>query len=180
MKFVTALAYAPIVISTDYIDACLEANELLDPMEFRLQDKENEQKLGVSLKLSRERAQKNHGQLLQGRIIYCLENIRGGVDTFKTIVEANGGECRTWRGRKGTTVPSGRADSEASTDIDANNEVYLLSNDDDRKENKSLWTRFKEMAEGSRKVPRIVTADWILETAMSQLLLPTKQYELAA
>jgi hypothetical protein len=168
------------VISTDYIDACLEANEQLDPKEFRLQDKENEQKLGVSLKLSRERAQKNQGQLLQGRIIYCLENIRGGFDTFKAIVGANGGECRTWRGRKGTTVPSGRADSEASTDTDANNEVYLLSNDDDRKENKSLWTRFKEMAEGSRKVPRIVTADWLLETAMSQLLLPTKQYELAA
>ncbi|KAK5190731.1 regulator of Ty1 Transposition [Exophiala xenobiotica] len=180
MKFVTALAYAPMVISTDYIDACLEANEQLDPKEFRLQDKENEQKLGVSLKLSRERAQKNQGQLLQGRIIYCLENIRGGFDTFKAIVGANGGECRTWRGRKGTTVPSGRADSEASTDTDANNEVYLLSNDDDRKENKSLWTRFKEMAEGSRKVPRIVTADWLLETAMSQLLLPTKQYELAA
>jgi len=178
MKFVTALAYGPMVLSTSYIDACLEANELLDPERFRLNDKENEKKLGVSLRLSRERAQKNHNQLLQGRTIYCMEDIRGGFDTFKTIVDANGGECRLWRGRKGTVVPSRRADSEASTDIDANGDVYLLSNDNDRKENKSLWSRFKEMVEGSRRVPRIVTADWLLETAMSQKLLPTQPYEL--
>lgn len=178
MKFVTALAYAPMVLSTSYIEACLEANELLDPGRFRLTDKESEKKLGVSLKLSRERAQKNRNQLLQGRTIYCMEDIRGGFDTFKTIVDANGGDCRLWRGRKGTTVPSKRADSEASTDIDATNDVYLLSNDTDRKETTPLWTRFKEMAEGSRKIPRIVSADWLLETAMSQKLLPTQQYEL--
>ncbi|KIX04651.1 uncharacterized protein Z518_05521 [Rhinocladiella mackenziei CBS 650.93] len=175
-KFVTALAYAPLVISTNFIDACLDEDELLDPEDFKLEDKKNEEKLGFSLKLSRERAQKNHNQLLQGRSVYCMENIHGGFDTFRVIVEANGGRCMPWRNRKGTIVPSSRADGEVGTDIDINNDVYLLS--DDRKENRSLWVRFKEMVEGSRKQPRIVAADWLLETAMSQQLLPTKQYEL--
>ncbi|KIV79382.1 hypothetical protein PV11_06945 [Exophiala sideris] len=178
MKFVTALAYAPLVISTDFIDACLEADELLDPEEFILEDKENEKKLGFSLQLSRDRAKSNGNQLLQGRWIYCMENIRGGFETFKTIVEANGGRCMLWRGRKGTTVPSGRADSEG-VDADANIEVYLLSSEEDRQQQKSLWNRFKEMAEGSRKSPRIVAADWLLESAMSQQVLPIKRYELA-
>jgi len=176
-KFVTALAYAPMVVTTDFIDACLEADELLDPEDFTLEDKENEKKLGISLKASRERAKKNHNRLLQGRSIYCIENIHGGFDNFKSIVEANGGRCMLWRNRKTTTMPSNRADSEASTDDDAENDVYLLS--DERKDNKlvPLWSRFKEMAEQSRKVPRIVAADWLLETAMCQKLLPAKQYE---
>lgn len=163
------------VISTDFIDACLKADELVDPEKYKLHDKQAEKKLGFSLHESRERAKNNKNQLLQGRCIYCMEDIKGGFDTFKGIVEANGGRCMLWRNRKGTTVPSGRAESEASTDVDANHEVYLLT--DEGKGNKTLWNRFRDMAEGSRKVPRIVTADWLLEIAMSQQLLSTKGYE---
>ncbi len=176
VKFVTALAYAPLVISTDFIDACLEEDDLVDPEDYVLKDTENEKKFQISLKDSRKRAQNNGNQMLQGRCIYCMENITGGFDTFKSIVEANGGRCMLWKNRKGTTVPSGRAGSEDSTDVDANNDVYLLS--DDSNSNQSLWTRFREMVEGSRKVPKIVKADWILETAMSQQLRSTKPYEL--
>lgn len=175
-KFVTALAYAPLVISTDFIDACLEEDELLEPEKYRLRDKENEKKFQFSLENSRKLALKNANQLLQGRCIYCLENVTGGFDTFKAIVEANGGLCMLWKNRKGTTVPSGRAESETSTDTDTNNDVYLLS--EDSKQNQGLWMRFREMVEGSRKVPRIVKTDWLLETAMSQRLLPTKLYEM--
>ncbi len=164
------------VISTDFIDACLKADELLDPAKFKLNDKQAEKKLGFSLKESWKRATNNKNQLLRGRCIYCMEDIKGGFETFKGIVEANGGRCMLWRNRKGTTVPSGRADSEATTDTDVHNDVYLVT--DEGKEHQPLWSRFKEMAEGSRKVPRIVTADWLLETAMSQQVLPTKQYEL--
>lgn len=174
-KFVTALAYAPLVISTDFIDACLKGNKLLNAEDFKLQDKENEKRLGLSLRSSQERAKKNQNQLLQGRSIYCMENIRGGFETFKTIVEANGGRCMLWRNRRGQTVPSSRADSDASTDTDANHDVYLVT--DERKENKPMWSRFKEMAEGSRKVPRVVLTDWLLETAMSQQILPPQRYE---
>ena len=176
VKFVTALAYAPLVISTDFIDACLKEDDFVDPEDYVLKDTENEKKFQISLKDSRKRAQKNGNQLLQDRCIYCMENITGGFETFKAIVEANGGRCMLWKNRKGTTVPSRRAGSEDSTDADANNDVYLLS--DDSTGNQNLWSRFREMVEGSRKVPKIVKADWILETAMSQQLRATKPYEL--
>lgn len=175
VKFVTALAYAPLVISTDFIEACLREDEMLDPEDYVLKDTENEKKLHLSLKDSRIRAKKNANQLLQDRCIYCMEEITGGFDTFKAIVEANGGRCMLWKNRKGATVPSKRADSEDSTDTEAHNDVYLLS--DDGKQNQGLWSRFREMVEGCRKVPRIVKTDWILETAMSQQLRPVGPYE---
>ncbi|EXJ85942.1 hypothetical protein A1O1_06311 [Capronia coronata CBS 617.96] len=174
-KFVTALAYAPLVISIDFIDACLDENKFLNPEDFRLQDEENEKRLNLSIEASRERARNNHNQLLEGRSIYCMENIHGGFETFKTIVEVNGGRCLQWRNRKVQTVPSSRADSEGSTDNDADHDVYLVT--DGRKENKPSWSRFKEMAEEGGKVPRIVLTDWLLETAMSQQILPTQPYE---
>lgn len=171
----TALAYAPVIISTDFIDACLERDELLNPDHFELDDKANEKKLGVPLNLSRERAKENCHRLLQGRSIYCVENIHGGFDIFKSIVEANGGRCMCWRARKGTMVPSRRADSDATTDDESQNDVYLLTGPE--KENVRLWDRFRQMAEASRKQPRIVSPDWLLETALCQKILPTTNYE---
>ena len=158
------------------MDACLKEDELLDPEKWKLKDKESERKFQLSLEDSRKRARKNANQLLKDRCVYCMENIPGGFDTFKGIVEANGGRCMLWKNRKGTMVPSTRADSEDSTDTEANNDVYLLS--DDSKENQGLSLRFKEMVQDSRKVPKIVKTDWLLETAMSQQIRPTKPYEL--
>lgn len=107
-----------------------------------------------------------------------MENIHGGYETFRSIVEANGGQCNSYKGRSGTMVPSRRADSETSmTEDDSQNEVYLVSGDDD-KENEKVWTRFKAMAAGSRKIPRIVRADWLLETAMYQKMVPARDHEI--
>ena len=175
-KFVMAMAYAPTIISTNYIDSCLEQDRLLDADKFLLQDKTNEKKLGFSLPLSRERAKENRNELLRDRAVYCLENIHGGFESFRPIVEANGGKCMIWRNRKGTMVPSRRAESDPETDDETANDVYLLSGPG--KENEKLWQRFREMAAGSRKVPRIVVHDWLIETAMSQKLLSTGAYEI--
>jgi len=74
-------------------------------------------------------------------------------------------------------VPSKRADSEMSgTDDDGQNEVYLLSTPDP--DNAKIWTRFRAMAEGSRKNPRIVRTDWLLESAMHQKILPVGKHEI--
>jgi len=177
-KFVSALAYAPAIISTEFIDACLESHDLPDPDKFALKDKPNEKKLGFTLKQSRERAKENRNQLLVGRTVYCMENILGGYETYKSIVEANGGECNSYRGRPTTMVPSQRADSETSTaDDESQKEVILISSPG--QENSKLWTKFKAMVEGSRKLPRIVRSDWLLETAMHQKILPFGQYEIS-
>ena len=176
-KFVLALAYAPAIISTTFIDACLEKDDLPDPDNYALEDKLNEERLGFTLDQSRQRAKDNRNQLFQGRTLYCMENIHGGYDTFRSIVEANGGRCNLYRGRAGTMVPSRRADSELSgAEDDVQNEVILISGPDP--ENSRVWARFKAMAEGSRTTPKIVKSDWLLETAMHQKILPIGSHEI--
>ena len=176
-KFISALAYAPVIISTDFIDACLDNDDLPGPDRYILKDKATEKRFSFTLAQSQERAKENRNQLLHGRTIYCMENIHGGYEAFRSIVEANGGQCNSYRGRHGTMVPSRRADSEMSgTDDDGQNEVYLLSAPDP--ENAKIWAKFRAMAEGSRKVPRIVRTDWLLETAMHQRILPVGRHEL--
>lgn len=176
-KFISAMAYAPTIISTDFIDKCLEKDEPLDPEAFLLQDKVNEKRFHISLAESRSRAKENRNKLLQGRTIYCVDNIHGGFDTYKSIIEANGGQCNLYRGRPGTMVPSRRADSETSTtDDDNQGEVFLISGQG--KDQERLWSRFRQMAEGSRKIPRIVRSDWLLECAMAQKILPVGDHEL--
>ncbi|RMZ82777.1 hypothetical protein DV738_g1490, partial [Chaetothyriales sp. CBS 135597] len=174
LKFVTAMAYAPVVVSTAFIDACLAQDRLLDTAEFVLQDKENEKKLGFSLEQSRKLARENGNRLLRKRAIYCMENVPGGVETYESIIKANGGQCMTWRNRKGTLVPSRRADSDAESEDENQHEVYLLSADDAGCE--KLWDRFRQMAEHSRRTARIVSTDWLVESALSQKILPASRY----
>ncbi|RMD40849.1 hypothetical protein DV735_g4261, partial [Chaetothyriales sp. CBS 134920] len=174
LKFVTAMAYAPVVVSTAFIDACLAQDRLLDTADFVLQDKENEKKLGFSLKQSRKLAQENGNRLLRTRVIYCMENVAGGVEAYEAIIKANGGQCMTWRNRKGTMVPSRRADSDAESEDESQHDVYLLSADGAG--NEKLWDRFRQMVEHSRRTPRIVTTDWLIESALSQKILPADEY----
>lgn len=171
------MAYAPTIISTEYIDKCLENDELLHPEPFLLQDKANERRFHISLAQSQKRAKENRNKLFQGRTIYCVEHIHGGFDTYKSIVEANGGRCNMYRGRQGTMVPSRRADSETTTTEDEGQaEVFLISGQD--KDQERVWSRFRQMAEGSRKIPRIVRSEWLLESAMAQQILPVGNHEL--
>ncbi len=169
------MAYAPTIVSTSFIDECLEKNEFLDPEDFLLQDKANEKRFHISLAESQKRAKENRNKLLEGRTIYCVENIHGGFDTYKSIVEANGGQCNLYRGRPGTMLPSRRADSETSTAEEASQaEVFLISGQDQER----LWSKFRQMAEGSRKIPRIVRSEWLIESAMAQEILPVGIHEL--
>jgi len=176
-KFILAMAYAPTIISTEYIDKCLEKDEPVNPEDFLLQDKANEKRFHISLAQSQKRAEENRNQLFRGQTMYCVENIQGGFDTYRSIIEANGGHCNSYRGRPGTMVPSRRGSSDASTtDEAAQAEVFLISGK--AKEQARLWSRFRQMAEGSRKVPRIVRSEWLLESAMAQQILPVGSHEL--
>lgn len=172
------MAYAPTIISTEFIDTCLEKDEQLDPEDFLLQDKANEKRFHISLAISQKRAKENRNNLFRGQTIFCVDNVHGGFDTMKSIVEANGGQCNQYRGRPGTMVSSRRADSQASiTDEASQAEVFLISGQD--KDQQRVWSRFRQMAEGSRKVPRIVRSDWLLESAMAQQILPVGGHELS-
>lgn len=176
-KFVTALAYGPVVVSTEFIEECLAQEELLDPEDFIMTDKATEKKLRLNLKESLERAKKHRNQLLQGRTFYCVENIHGGYETYQAIIEANGGKCLSYRGRPGTMMTSRRAGSNTSmVDEDAEAEVFLISGTEPEQER--LWSKFRHMVEKSRKVPKIIQTDWVLETAMSQEIKPITGFQL--
>jgi len=174
-KFMVALAYAPKILSTEYIEACLEQDEFLEPDGYELKDKDNEKKHGMVLKKVLEKAKANKQQMLKGTTMYCTEKIVGGFETLQAIAEANGSTLTHYRGRH-MTIPSRRAGSEANTDDDAEDEVYLISNDND--EDRRLWPKFVRMAEDSRRTPHVLIAEWLLSSALRQAIQPLDPYKL--
>ncbi|KAL4874345.1 BRCT domain-containing protein [Aspergillus karnatakaensis] len=176
-KFVNALAYGPVIVQVEFITQCLKKDELLDPKDFLLNDKEAEARFGFSLEQSNTNAKKNKNKLLQGYHIYCVETIRGGFDAFKSIVDANGGQCTLFRGR--VSYQSKREESEDESEHEEHSsrgEVYLLSSV--APEHQKLWARFRQLVLNMGKTPRIVRVDWLLDMAMSQEPHAAEDYEL--
>ncbi|KAL2370783.1 hypothetical protein RJ035_006544 [Blastomyces gilchristii] len=168
-KFVNAIAYAPIILHTDFVNACLEQNQLLNPNDFLLRDPESEGKYNLSLDKARLNALENKNQLLDGRILYCVETITGGFEAFKSIVETNGGQCLLFRGRSGITLPNRRRSSDENRGNDGApsfDEIYLISGTE--KSHVRLWPKFRNMVLNAKKIPKIVQPDWLLNIAMAQ------------
>lgn len=178
-KFICALAHAPIILSTDFVDQCLAKNKMLSPEDFVLKDPEGEKRLEIKLIEATARARELKGHLLQGYTIFCTEGVHGGFDTYKSIVETNGGKCLLYRGRAGSSTLS-RAGLVGETDEpepDTPEYVYLMSgttHDEVR-----LWPKFRQMAHGTGRIPRIVKTDWMLDLALSQSVRWRDGYELA-
>ena len=180
-KFVNALAYAPMIISTDFITSCLNEDKLLDPAEYPLVDPAAEKKFRFSLANATSKAKKNKNKLLHGLCIYCVDDIKGGFEAFKSIVDTNGGECFLFRGRLGLANRSRHEESEdedSETEGDEQNrsEAFLLSSAEPR--HARLWPRFRQVALDIKRTPRIVRVDWLLDMAMSQELRAAQEYEL--
>ncbi|GES60884.1 BRCT domain protein [Aspergillus terreus] len=176
-KFVNGLAYGPMIIRADYVTACLKKNELLDAADFILKDEAAEKRFGFSLEKAKANAKKNKNQLLRGYHIYCVESIRGGFEAFKSIVDANGGDCSLFRGR--VSYQSQREESDDDSSVDENpgrKEMYLLSSV--MPDQIKTWPKFRQMTQGMGKTPRIVRVDWLLDIAMSQELRNAEGYEL--
>jgi hypothetical protein len=161
------------------VTQCLAKNEQLNPADFTLVDKPAEKKLNFSLEAAQNRAQENQNRLLRGYRICCVETIRGGFDAFKSIVEANGGECTLFRGRVSMNESRPRPDSEDEAEDEDNhpekNEIYLLSGI--APEQVKLWARFRQMVHEVGKMPRIVNVNWLLDIAMSQEIRWRDEYE---
>lgn len=176
-KFVNALAYGPVIVQIDFITQCLKKNELLDTDNFLLIDKEAEKRFGFSLEQAKSNAKTNKNKLLRGYHIYCIETIRGGFDAFKSIVDANGGDCNLFRGRVSYQAPREESDDESDDEHQSNRkEIYLLSSV--AAEHQKLWPRFRQLVQNTGKTPRIVRVDWLLDMAMSQERRAAGEYEL--
>lgn len=168
MKFICALAHAPVVLSTNFVDDCLSENRLLDPEDYLLEDTEGEQKMHFKLSDALVRAQKNRGKLLRGYSIYCTEFVHGGFDTYKSIVETNGGKCLLYRARAGTgsMLRAGLDEDSDASESSQPEKVYLISGK--TLEEAKLWPKFRQMVEGMGKIPIVVAHDWMLNIALSQ------------
>ncbi|KAL8666578.1 MAG: hypothetical protein Q9202_001376 [Teloschistes flavicans] len=172
-KFVLALARGPMVISTEYVDDCLAKNERLQPEDYLLNDAAGEQKQGFKLSDAVSRAKGNRGQLFKDLSIYCTENLKGGFDTYKAIVEANGGTCTMYNAR--TKFPTAKDAYLDSGEPGISDFVYLLS--DQTPAEIALWPKFRELVRKSGRVPRVCQTDFCLLTALRQELHWNESYE---
>ncbi|KAI0899161.1 BRCT domain-containing protein [Annulohypoxylon nitens] len=170
VKFLRNLSKGATIVSSSWIEQCLDDKELLDPQEFILKDKENEERFGINLSTSVQRARKNAGKLLWNIPIYCTSNIKNGPDGYRFIAEANGALFMMYGARSGTTIkPTNPEDDEGGPDP-----VYLLSNTSP--DEKRLWKKFEDMARNGNMEPRIVAADWLLDVVMNQEVMFDEKY----
>ncbi|KAI7253925.1 hypothetical protein D0864_13747 [Hortaea werneckii] len=190
-KFVAALASAPLVVDSKYLDTALKQGKL-PPKPALLHDRETEDRLGFRLSEALDRARTNRHQFLAGWTIFVTKDIQGGFETYKEIIRVNGGEVMMYAGRTGLKMPpsrrsrreeekgqggkSGSEDDEGEEavgeesqnqgDEDELDRVYLVSGTTEAE--KKLWKGFRSTAEKQELVPRIVRTDWLLNAAMSQ------------
>ncbi|KAK4694778.1 hypothetical protein P7C71_g2853, partial [Lecanoromycetidae sp. Uapishka_2] len=165
-KFICGLAHSPVILSTDFIDICLSEGRAMDPHDYLLTDTEGEKRQGSTLATVLARAKENDGKMLRGQAIYVTENVHGGFDTYKSIVEVNGGKCMLYRARAPSTMRPGQDDESDASGSGQPEHVYLVSNT--TPEEGKLWPRFRQMVEGMGKVPMIVRNDWLLFMALTQ------------
>jgi len=182
-KFICAIARAPVLVSTDFVDDSLEKNEELDPGKYLLKDPEGEKRFKLKLPEVLKLAKANKGHLLRNQSIYCTENVQGGFETYKSIIEANGGTCLLYRARAGsiTSKKVGLMDTEdrdddSDTDKPEPEYVYLVTGT--TPEEARLWSKFRDTVQEVGKVPRVVRTDWMLDLALRQQIKWDDDYEM--
>ena len=181
IKFISALAYGPTVIKLDYLEQCLSRKERLDPNDFLLTETPEERARGYNLAESIERARSNKCRLLRGYTIYVTDNVHGGFNTYKAIIERNGGTCLLYRARATSVANASRVDGpEQETDrATPSTPDYLYLASSSRPEDAKLWPRFRQMTQEKSKIPRVVHTDWILDVALRQEIIWDDKYELS-
>jgi hypothetical protein len=166
----TALAHAPEIVSSSFLDHCLQNKSIPTGKElekFRLQDLSGEQTYLYGLKLqdALDRASLNNRKLLKDWQIFVTPNIQGGIEIYKDAVETNGGKCFVFKDRMKVQVSKrgGRGDTQ---DESQQQRLFLVSGGG--KADASLWKGFKDMAQGANMVPVIASSEWLLNVVMAQ------------
>ncbi|KAI1429886.1 hypothetical protein F5Y12DRAFT_795450 [Xylaria sp. FL1777] len=162
VKFLRNLSKGAVVLSSTWIEECLDTKQVPEPGDYILKDTENEKRFGLELETSMERAQENNGRLLAGIPIYCTSGIKNGTESYQAIAEANGAIFMVYGPRSGSTIrPTNPEDDEGGPEP-----VYLLSTS--MPEEKKLWKKFEDMARRGNMEPRVVASDWLLDVVMKQ------------
>ena len=183
-KFVAALAGAPLVVSTTFLDYCLKHNSPPATARHALgNDRDTKERFGFHISQALDRAKMNNRHLLRGWTIFCTEAVKGGFDTYKEITQLNGGQCLLWKGRASVTVtkrkplPDAGDESQNQGGEEEQDVLFLISGTS--KEELGLWQKFRALAEKHDMRPRIVKPDWLLVCAMMQQVEWRDEYELS-
>jgi hypothetical protein len=181
-KFVAAMACGPTLVSSSYLDFAIRNNKLPPPEKHALQAPDFEKEHGFRMSEAVERARQNKHRLLKDWTIFCTSSIAGGFDTYKDIIEANGGRCLDWKGKSTTATASKRlinssAGEESQNQKEDEGDVLYLISDPDQKQFPN-WVKFRQLAAKHDMIPRIVKTEWLLIVAMAQYVHWKKEWEL--
>ena len=182
-KFVCALASAPLVVDTTYLDHALKQKSLQESPSL-LQDHDTEYRLGFKLSEALDRAKINNHKLLRGWHIFVTKDVAPGFETYKEIIELNGGDAYLYAGRTGMTLPRRRLrdDPEAGEESQhqgADEEfdfAYLVSGVSAGEQ--KLWKAFRDITRKQGLEARVVKNDWLLNAAMAQEVTWRDEWEL--
>ncbi|KAF3905462.1 hypothetical protein ABW20_dc0105391 [Dactylellina cionopaga] len=139
-----------------------------DTKPYLLKDAEGEKKLNMKLSVSLERAKENDGKMLAGLYVYVTPGVTPGWETFKKIVEANGGTASQFKAVK-------RGGIVENKDVATAKRLVLVSAQKDEK----LFVGFKKMAKESGWEPLVYKTDWLLDVAMQQRLVWSEKYNIS-
>ncbi|KZW04352.1 hypothetical protein EXIGLDRAFT_635858 [Exidia glandulosa HHB12029] len=145
-KFLTAMNYAPLVVTKEWAEACVEAKALVPEGGYILRHPASEKKYNVKLSDALRRARENKAALFKGCTFYVTDYAVADHDLIKAVVKAGGGEVR----RK---LPNLRQAQHENT--------FIVSHEKDGEKWKSL----------AHQGIRIYNADFILNGALRQQLL---------
>ncbi|EMR09489.1 hypothetical protein PNEG_02077 [Pneumocystis murina B123] len=163
-KFLSALSYAPKILSVDWIKACLKERKIMDENNYFLIDPESELKYSFKLSESLDRARKNKHSLFKGYLFQispaAVSNYNNGIDTIKQIIEVNGGVCISAISRKNR--------------IEYGLSPILISNISDTR----ILKHFIEKRKEAGKVPLVYNMEWVLTTVLRQELSFTDENSL--
>ncbi|KAF9105007.1 hypothetical protein BGX27_009850 [Mortierella sp. AM989] len=92
-KFLIALLHGKIIVHEDWLQACIDANAILDEDGFRIEDIATEQKLGMNLYESLDRAREK--RIFENCVFYLSPSMKQDMPLLKSVVEAGGGKAST-------------------------------------------------------------------------------------
>ncbi|KAF9349305.1 hypothetical protein BGX34_001874 [Mortierella sp. NVP85] len=92
-KFLIALLQGKIIVREEWLQACIDANSILDEDDFRIEDPANEQKLDMKLYDSLERAREK--RVFENCVFYLSPSMKQDMPLLKSVVEAGGGKAPT-------------------------------------------------------------------------------------
>ena len=182
-KFVAAMACGPALVGSSYLDFALKNNKLPPPEKHAMDVRDFEKEHNFKMAEAVERAVQNKHRLFRDWTIFCTEKVPGGFETYKDIIEANGGKCSLWKGRTTNITATKRVINAAAAGEESRNQqedegdvLYLIS--DANSKEFANWAKFRDLAKKHDMIPRIVKTEWLLINAMAQYVHWKPEWEL--